>query len=352
MNKSVLLIEDNQDIRENMQEILELSGYKVIAAANGKEGVAQAIQHKPDLIVCDIMMPMLDGYGVIHMLQRNADTQNIPFIFLTAKTEKSEIRKGMELGADDYVMKPFNGTELLNAIESRLRKSVLINARIAAGLEGLDYLVATASGKDILRDMAADRNTGTFTKKQTIYAEGHKANNMYFIERGKVKTYKSNDDGKELVTGLYNAGDFFGYVAMLDSTNYRETAEALEETMVAIIPRADFESLVYNNRDVMKQFISLLANNVATREEQLLGLAYNSLRKKVADALITIYNKYSNGNTAFVIDMTRENLANIAGTAKESMIRTLSDFKDELLIDIIHGDILIKNHKKLLCLSS
>src|SRR5688572_10975061 len=136
--KSILLIEDNQDIRENTAEILELAGYKALMAANGMEGVSAAIANKPDLIICDIMMPELDGYGVIHMLQKNPATQSIPFIFLTAKAERTEIRKGMDLGADDYITKPFNGTELLNAIEARLRKSDLVKKEIAAGMTGFD----------------------------------------------------------------------------------------------------------------------------------------------------------------------------------------------------------------------
>ncbi len=345
--KTILLIEDNEDIRENMQEILELSNYKVITSADGKDGVEQAIQHKPDLIVCDIMMPVLDGYGVIHMLQKNEDTQNIPFIFLTAKAERTEIRRGMELGADDYITKPFNGTELLNAIESRLRKSELIRKEIAAGMAGLNDLVVTVGGKDALKTFADNRTTSKFRKKQIIYSEGNHPHRMYYIEKGKVKAYKTNDDGKELVIDLYNEGDFFGYVAMFEGSTYKETAEALEETEVAVIPREDFEQLINNNRDVMQKFIQVLANNVTERENKLLGLAYNSLRKKVADALMTIYNKYSNGNTAFTIDISRENLANITGTAKESVIRTLSDFKDEKLIDIQHGDIVILNSRKL-----
>lgn len=345
--KTILLIEDNEEIRENMAEILELSNYKVITAANGKEGVEQAMQNKPDLIVCDIMMPVLDGYGVIHMLQKNPDTQNIPFIFLTAKAERAEIRKGMELGADDYITKPFNGTELLSAIETRLRKTDLIKKELSAGLEGLSELVTTISGKDALKTFADDRNTARFKKKQVVYSEGGQPYRMYFVQKGKIKTYKTNDDGKELVINLYNEGDFFGYIAMLEGTTYKETAEALEEAEVAIIPREDFENLINNNREVMQKFVQLLANNITERENQLLSLAYNSLRKKVADALFAIYKKYSNGNPDFTIDISRENLANIAGTAKESVIRTLSDFKDEKLIDIQNGDIVILNEKKL-----
>src|SRR5690606_16672979 len=166
---TVLLIEDNQDIRENMAEILDLSGYKTITAPDGKQGVAAALDSNPDIIVCDIMMPELDGYGVIHMLQKNPATQNIPFIFLTAKTERAEIRKGMELGADDYITKPFNGTELLNAIESRLKKAELTRLNITPDLQGLNTIISTAGGKDILKDLADKGNLNQYRKKQTVY---------------------------------------------------------------------------------------------------------------------------------------------------------------------------------------
>src|ERR1041384_4219169 len=101
--KTILLIEDNEDIRENMSEIMELAGYNILTAPNGKEGVTKAIEQKPDLIICDIMMPVLDGYGVIHMLNKSPETASIPFIFLTAKSERMDFRKGMEMGADDYI---------------------------------------------------------------------------------------------------------------------------------------------------------------------------------------------------------------------------------------------------------
>ena len=114
MNKSILLIEDNKDMRENTSEILELAHYKVSTAKNGKEGVELAQKQKPDLIICDIMMPVLDGYGVLHMLSKNPETANIPFIYLSAKAERSDLRKGMEMGADDYLTKPFDDIELLN----------------------------------------------------------------------------------------------------------------------------------------------------------------------------------------------------------------------------------------------
>jgi CheY-like chemotaxis protein len=106
--KKILLIEDNTDVRENTAEILSLAQYNVITAKNGKEGVELAQKEKPDLIICDIMMPVLDGHGVLHLLSKNDETSGIPFIFLTAKAERSDFMKGMELGADYYLTKQFD----------------------------------------------------------------------------------------------------------------------------------------------------------------------------------------------------------------------------------------------------
>src|ERR1700712_3716597 len=131
--KKILLIEDNDDIRDNTAEILELSNYQVIVAENGKRGVEQALEHTPDLIICDIMMPGLDGYGVFHAVHKNEAIKNIPFIFLTAKTERGDFRKGMELGADDYITKPFYGTELLDAVHSRLKKPGVLKEQLNPG---------------------------------------------------------------------------------------------------------------------------------------------------------------------------------------------------------------------------
>ncbi len=346
--KKILLIEDNKDIRENTAEMLELANYKVFAAENGKAGVETALKEKPDLIICDIMMPVLDGYGVLHLLHKNPGVQNIPFIFLTAKSEKADMRKGMELGADDYIVKPFDGTELLNAVESRLKKLELLKKELSSDLNGLNELLYTSTGKDILQSLAEDRNINRYKKKQVIYSEANRPSRLYYIRKGKVKAYKTNEDGKELVVDLFSAGDFLGYLALLEGTVYKETAEAMEDTELAVIPKEDFEDLMNNNREVARKFITMLAKNVTSKEEHLLGLAYNSLRKKVADALIKLHKKYTPlQGSPFIIDISRDNLASIAGTATESLIRTLSDFKSEKLIEIKDGAISILNEKKL-----
>ena len=120
--KKILVIEDNIDVRENIVEILELSDYVLLQAHDGKAGVELAIKENPDLIICDIMMPVLDGYGVLHLLSKHKETFGIPFIFLTAKAEKADFRKGMELGADDYVQKPFSPKVLFSRIKAILRR--------------------------------------------------------------------------------------------------------------------------------------------------------------------------------------------------------------------------------------
>ena len=121
--KKILVIEDDPEMRRNLTTILRLEKFHPLAAENGRVGVELAKKEKPDLILCDVMMPELDGYGVIAALHADAGTVTIPFIFLTAKGEKPDVRAGMNLGADDYLTKPVAKTDLLAAIRSRLERA-------------------------------------------------------------------------------------------------------------------------------------------------------------------------------------------------------------------------------------
>jgi CRP/FNR family transcriptional regulator, cyclic AMP receptor protein len=346
--KTILIIEDNEDIRENVAEILTLSNYNVLTAANGKEGIEAAQKQHPDLIICDIMMPGIDGYGVLHVLRKDTATQSIPFIFLTSKSERSDFRAAMELGADDYITKPFAGNELLNAIESRLRKVEILKKNLTPDLSGLNELRQTLHSRKTLQQLADESNTNTYKKKQLVYKEGNNPHYLYFIISGKVKTYKTHDDGKDLVMDLYNAGEFLGYITLLEGGPYKENAETIEETELALIPKKEFEDLIGSNPEIARKFISMLAKNVVDKEDQLLGIAYNTLRKKVAEALVSLQKKYHvNKDEPFLVDISRDDLATIAGTASESLIRTLSDFKSENLIEIKSGKVIISDEKKL-----
>ncbi|MHB9039194.1 MAG: LytR/AlgR family response regulator transcription factor [Melioribacteraceae bacterium] len=122
MNKKILIIEDEKKVRENITTLLTEENYTVISSKDGEEGIETAIKEIPDLIICDIMMPGIDGYGVLETLSQNELTKSIPFIFLTAKVERDDIRKGMLSGADDYLFKPFKADDLLRSIEIRLKR--------------------------------------------------------------------------------------------------------------------------------------------------------------------------------------------------------------------------------------
>ncbi|MFB2968734.1 response regulator [Aerosakkonema sp. BLCC-F183] len=121
----ILVIEDEEFVRANILDILECKDFDVVGAKNGEEGIREAQKEIPDLILCDIMMPDMDGYSVLTELQQQPITAVIPFIFLTAKTEREDLRLAMELGADDYITKPCTATELLSAISSRLKKQAI-----------------------------------------------------------------------------------------------------------------------------------------------------------------------------------------------------------------------------------
>ena len=329
--KKILLIEDNRDVRENIVEILELAAYKVFAAENGKVGVELAIKELPDLIICDIMMPELDGYGVLHLLNKNNATSGIPFIFLTAKVEKDDIRKGMSLGADDYLTKPFDDVELLDAIEIRLKKNEIIKEEFKKTAEGLNDFLTQAKGiKELDILLSNEKRVTSIPKKHIIFSQGSYPNFLYFINKGKIKTFKIYKLGNEFITGLYKDGDFFGYTDLLGNSEYAEGAVSLEDSEICMIPKDDFYSLVYKNAEVSRKFIKMLSDNLQEKEEQLIKLAYNSVRKRVAESLVTLYDRYKKEDEQkFSMNISREDLANLAGTATETTIRTLRDFKED-----------------------
>jgi len=120
--KTILIIEDQPDMRGNLGIILKMEGYNVLSAPDGMQGLQAAREHRPDLIVCDVMMPTLDGHGVLKALREDPSTAHIPFIFLTARGEKRDLRTGMNLGADDYLTKPVNASDLIAAVEARLAR--------------------------------------------------------------------------------------------------------------------------------------------------------------------------------------------------------------------------------------
>ncbi len=330
--KNILIIEDNFEIREGTSEILELTGYyNVLTAENGRVGVEMALENTPDLILCDIMMPELDGYGVLYMLSKHEQTATIPFIFLTAKSERIDMRKAMEMGADDYLTKPFDDVELLNAIESRLKKRGQVVAKSSVG-SGESHL-SDEEQHLMLKELIDSSRIKEFKKKQLVFELKDNPIFVYYIIIGKVRSFLSYSDGRELSTDIYVRHDFFGYEAVLLNEEYTDSAIALEDSEIALIPKDDFYELLFRKPAIAGKFIKLLSGNLKEKEEKLLELAYDSVRKRVANALIDVAEKTRpDEDGGHVLHVSREELATLAGTANETISRILADFKEANLI--------------------
>ena len=342
--KTILLIEDDVIIRENTAELLEMAGFAVLTAENGKLGVARALATKPDLVICDIMMPVLDGYGVLQIFNQNAQLAGVPFIFLTAKTERTDLRRGMELGADDYLTKPFDRAELLSAITGRLNRFQHLKPEYDATTQGLGEFLDDARTVGNLDSLSVDRKAHAIRKKQDVYLEGDEPARVYFVQAGRVKTVKTTDGGKELITGLYGPGEFFGYLALLDHTPHTDSAVAVDDSELVYIPQDDFTQLLLRNAEVGQQFIRLLAGRVSEREAQLLTMAYSSIRRRVADTLLHLHAQAGPDGS---IQLSRDDMAAMVGTAPESLIRTLSEFKADGLIELTPKNVRVLEPEKL-----
>ncbi|AUP81330.1 response regulator [Flavivirga eckloniae] len=344
--KKVLLIEDDTVLKENTLELLELSNYEVITAPNGEVGVDLAVNDIPDVIVCDIMMPEMDGYRVFEILSENEKTKYIPFIFLSAKAEHTDIRKGMNMGADDYITKPFSEEDLICTIESRLAKaSILKDWRDKPVLQTTEenQIKTLNDLKNFFDDNGKQYN---YNSEDIVYNEGDHSNFIYLITKGLIKTYKLNEQGKELTTALYKEDDLFGYTSFAQNIPYRETAKAIKDSQLAAISKSEFRDLLDHNHEVAIALIQLLTDNLAGVKNQLLQMAYSSVNKKTAKTLVE-FAKKMNRKPEDPIKISRSDLASVAGIATETLIRTMTNFKKQGLIDIEGRHIKILDLEKL-----
>ena len=331
--KKILFIEDDTVVRENTAELLELSDFEVITASNGKIGVALAKKEKPDIIVCDIMMPELDGYGVLQALAEDTETMQIPFIFLSARTEHKDIRKGMDLGADDYLTKPFEEEELLSAIESRLAKVEILKNLREKEKSGSNTGEEQLNNLNDLRELVKKYEQQTFKAGENIYEEGKLGHHFFFIERGVVKSHKMDQYGKELITQIYKEGDFFGNTSFNKSSSYQEFATAMEDTRVYAITKEELKEILSKNTRITLDLIDVMSENITGIKEQLLEMAYGSVRKKTARTIL-LFSQNIRRHPTQSIRISRSDLASVAGMASETLIRTLSEFKKEGLLEI------------------
>ena len=340
MKKKILIIEDDMVVRENTAEILQLANYEVLTAENGKIGLEKAKIFSPDLIICDILMPELDGYGVMQIVMRNKDLQRIPIIFMSAKTKHEDVRRGMDLGASDYITKPFEESELLSAVATRLKRREI--------MEGSEEAGVIEQRKWRLEDIEkafANKDRFEYKPGATVYCEGNIGNHIFYVVRGEVKTFKVNEDGKELITEIFKDKSFFGFTSFLNHKPYTENAEAILQTEIIKLEKNELLNLIKSNPQLALNFMDLLSADLDNIKEHLMHIAYDSVRKKTADALLQLIPDGSHEN---VIRISRSDLASRIGIAKETLTRTLTDFKDEELIRTKRNTIEVVNSRKLM----
>lgn len=222
MLKKILIIEDEKQLSDNISILLKAEKFNVVTARNGKEGVSLAAKEKPDLIICDIMMPGMDGYGVLEELGKNRITSSIPFIFLTAKVETSDLRKGMELGADDYLFKPFKSEELIKAITTRLNKFEIVKATV------LDEEKINAEGQTTKKYNPDDNIFFRLPNSSVIVMVGK----IKYIEADNQYTYVVQEDNKH----------------MLIRRSISKWEEILPETLFIRIHRSTIINTLYINK--------------------------------------------------------------------------------------------------------
>ncbi len=327
----VLLIEDDSVLRENIAELLELSDFEVLTAPNGKLGLKSININIPDIIVCDIMMPELDGYEVLSQVTKNTKTKHIPFIFLSAKTEHQDVRKGMNLGADDYITKPFTEDELVSAIKSRLAKASILKEKGQDNVHNYsekDELINLNDLKNFFDDYG---NEFTFNKGDIIYREGDHSNFIYLITKGAVKCHKLDTKGKELATSLYKEDDLFGYTSFTHNLPHKETATAIKKTKLVGLSILQLSEILKNNNKLAIALIDHLTDDLSHFKDQLLEMAYSSVNKKTANTILQFAEKI-NRRPNDPIKISRNDLASVAGIATETFIRTLTNFKNQGLI--------------------
>jgi CheY-like chemotaxis protein len=323
--KKILLIEDHQEIRENTTEILQLAGYDVLPAENGKVGVELARTYPPDVVVCDIMMPVLDGYAVLHLFRRDELLQQIPFIFLTAKSERADQRKAMELGADDYLTKPFTEAELLAAIEARLQKATPGPQRSASPRKLQDaYNQLNGFVKGILKEEGTE--IIRYPKRHLLFSEGQYPQFIYWLEKGIVKHYRTTSFGKSLIYKIDFPQEIIGLSEALLPNPYRSYCEASTPIELRAIPREKFIKALAESSAMLMNALQLQAEESNRLADKMLHMAYTPMRERVIMETESIYqrlgeNGYSEGEKIF----SREELAQIAGTATESLIRVLHE---------------------------
>ncbi|MES1224417.1 MAG: response regulator, partial [Bacteroidota bacterium] len=332
--------------------MLELEAYEVLTATNGKEGVEIAFSEVPDIIFCDIRMPDLDGYSVLYLIGKNKRTMHIPFIFLTALTERLQVKKGLGLGAAGYVKKPFTEKDLLQAMNSVTRQRTDEEAaRLCTVQDITDVMIhAELIGAPISVEGLAKK---IIYRHAGLFLENGQPDSVYYVVSGRVRSYLFNDNHIKFTTNLHGPGEFLGYAAILEGTVHKDNAEADEDSVLLTIPVNDFLQLINFKRSLAEQIVELLSGFDPQNVKKIMSLVYLSYRNKVVETLLEI--SYKTEPHKEQRDLEHEKLKRhinqYAGSINEYLHGILDELCADNLICIKEGNIVIHDEKKLMNLS-
>ncbi len=324
--RKILIVDDNQDIRENIAELLVLANYEVSVADGGRQALQILEIETPDLIVCDIMMPDIDGYSLLNILAQKPSTARIPFVFLSAKSESEDVRKGMNLGADDYLTKPFEGSQLLETIKSRLSRSD--NVATAHGIMNSFDALKKIQKMDSITNLKTNHHKRLKMKSEFVFRESESCHSLFYLKKGLVRLYKSNTLGREVTTELVGPDTFFGFASLLSKNLHEESAEVLYNSELFVVPSEDFFGILNEDRDMMRFFLGLVAENLLEKNVKLLSILGNTAIKRTAEVLVEIYEK----TKSETVLLPRNKLSQVVGVANESGGRALKKLIQKGLI--------------------
>ncbi len=343
----ILIIEEDAQTRYKIDEIFSLAKYEVITASSGREGVELCRMHTIDLILCGADMKEMDGFGVLGLLNKFVETAGIPFMFLIGQNQHAHIRRAMEMGAEGFLLVPFNDAELLNTVQIRLRKKKSQHELFKKDLFELQQFTYRPDDLYELHHVIKALPARQIKKKHVVYYEREWPKGIYMVVSGKIKTFVKDEQGRELITGIFLPNDYFGLQAVLNDVN-RETAEAMEASEIIFMPSSMVDELLMKYPKIARQFMHILVQYIHNRDTQLIQLGYYSVRKRVAEIIVKLSNRINSDQEMGRLTISRSDLAAVAGIASETLSRVLSDLKAQGIINKDDNEIVILKSEALM----
>ncbi|MEH2410211.1 EAL domain-containing response regulator [Nostoc sp.] len=298
----ILIIEDEEAVRENILDLLEAEGFETLAAANGRIGLHLAISEAPDLIVCDLMMPEMDGYGVLTALREDRSTAIIPFIFLTAKSAKSDFRQGMDMGADDYITKPFTRAELLSAIMNRLEKYATLKRYLSPQTR-----INNLSPKMHLLEISLHRaiKQDKFQEFEIYYQPIVDMNSGKIVAAESLLRWKSTEMGMIYPTEFIPLAESTGLIVPLGKWVLKTVCQQMKSWrdagIYSMIVAVNLSVMEFNQPDLIQKIVNLIAMNDLEPHYLELELTESMIMQDINSAIATM-NKLQSLGIKIAID--------------------------------------------------